>query len=332
MKLIARRSMFALSAILAVVLSASSNVALAAAALAGGSTGYTFASTGQDSTAEAEKDALANCEKNSSKCALMASFTGAGALALAKGSNGKVAAVDEDPRIAAKTAVKSCEKKFKDCKLTEIYWERGDRWASFALALKPNDKISIESYFAYAHDSKPEAEEAALAGCNKRLEAEIVNQPSAKGAVCRINNTFSGAGGYAEASSVKSVQTWKATNVSVEKARESALANCKLSVGADAACKIQASFSNPPTLSAPKSFAGVYATTEVALEERRAQRSTQRQNIRTQENNVVSCTNQCTNGSCLRTFSNGRTERWQAPRVFDPMTNDWKWEVNSCGN
>lgn len=50
------------------------------------------------------------------------------------------------------------------------------------------------------------------------------------------------------------------------------------------------------------------------------------------QNNVLSCTNQCTNGSCLRTFSNGRQERWQAPRVFNPFTNNWEWKTDSCGN
>lgn len=47
----------------------------------------------------------------------------------------------------------------------------------------------------------------------------------------------------------------------------------------------------------------------------------------------VTCRNECFNGACTRTFSDGRRERWQAPRVFDPFTNDWKWDTttNACG-
>jgi len=49
--------------------------------------------------------------------------------------------------------------------------------------------------------------------------------------------------------------------------------------------------------------------------------------------NVVRCSNVCTNGSCLRTFENGRTERWQAPRIRDPFSNNWTWDINTnaCG-
>lgn len=49
--------------------------------------------------------------------------------------------------------------------------------------------------------------------------------------------------------------------------------------------------------------------------------------------NTVSCSNQCRNGDCVRTFANGRKEHWTAPRVFDPITRDWKWDIttNACG-
>jgi len=49
--------------------------------------------------------------------------------------------------------------------------------------------------------------------------------------------------------------------------------------------------------------------------------------------NVVRCSNSCTNGSCVRTFENGRKERWQAPRVYDAINNNWTWDIttNACG-
>ena len=49
--------------------------------------------------------------------------------------------------------------------------------------------------------------------------------------------------------------------------------------------------------------------------------------------NRLRCTNNCVNGSCLRKFSNGRTERWQAPRVMNPLTQNWEWDIttHACG-
>jgi len=331
MNLSARTSLYFFSSFLAFVFNSSSNSAHAAAALAGGSTNYTHASTNKDSIAEAEKKALANCAENSPGCKIMISFTGAGALAIAKGSNGRFAVADKDPKIAAKMAVKACTKEYKNCKLTAIYWESGDRWASFARALKPNDKNAMATYFSYDNDSRPEAEAAALVGCNNNLKTIIVSKPSAKGAVCSIDNTFAGAGFHVQASSAESEQTWTATSDSLAKSRESVITACKISLGTAATCKTTAEYSNPSTALAPSSFAAVYATTEVSIANRNTEITTRHENTIAHEKNVVSCTNQCTNGSCLRTFSNGRSERWQAPRVFDPIASDWKWETASCG-
>lgn len=49
--------------------------------------------------------------------------------------------------------------------------------------------------------------------------------------------------------------------------------------------------------------------------------------------NRLSCHNECFNGSCTRTFSDGRKERWQAPRKFNPFTQNWEWDTttNACG-
>lgn len=69
---------------------------------------------------------------------------------------------------------------------------------------------------------------------------------------------------------------------------------------------------------------------KVAAIQAREQRSVLQQ-ARTQQRNVVSCTNNCVNGACVRTFPNGRKENWQAPRVYDPLKNDWTWDTNSCG-
>lgn len=53
----------------------------------------------------------------------------------------------------------------------------------------------------------------------------------------------------------------------------------------------------------------------------------------TRQTNKTSCTNECFNGSCLRKFPDGTTERWQAPRKFDPFSQNWGWDTstNACG-
>jgi hypothetical protein len=59
---------------------------------------------------------------------------------------------------------------------------------------------------------------------------------------------------------------------------------------------------------------------------------TSQSNSRSVQRNVLSCTNSCMNGNCVRTFSDGRKERWQAPRVYNPSKSDWEWDTSSCGN
>lgn len=53
----------------------------------------------------------------------------------------------------------------------------------------------------------------------------------------------------------------------------------------------------------------------------------------TRSTNRVTCQNECYNGNCIRTFPDGRKERWQAPRKYDPFTQNWGWDTttNACG-
>ncbi len=82
---------------------------------------------------------------------------------------------------------------------------------------------------------------------------------------------------------------------------------------------------------------GMTYPTEKALKAAVARYDAQQRAERTVANskskNVVRCSNQCSNGNCLRTFDNGRQERWQAPRVYNSMTQNWEWDIstNACG-
>jgi len=72
---------------------------------------------------------------------------------------------------------------------------------------------------------------------------------------------------------------------------------------------------------------------QTALLKAQDARPAKQQLVRTTSVNRLTCSNECANGNCLRTFPNGRKERWQAPRVFNPMTQNWDWDTqtNGCG-
>lgn len=62
-------------------------------------------------------------------------------------------------------------------------------------------------------------------------------------------------------------------------------------------------------------------------EEARNQRVAQ-QNQRVAQQN--SCTVNCVNGDCVRRWPNGRSERFQAPRKFNPFNSQWEWDTSGC--
>lgn len=62
---------------------------------------------------------------------------------------------------------------------------------------------------------------------------------------------------------------------------------------------------------------------KVAAEEARVRA----QNRVTQAN---SCTTHCVNGDCVRQWPNGRKERFQAPRKFNPFNGQWEWDTSGC--
>lgn len=43
-----------------------------------------------------------------------------------------------------------------------------------------------------------------------------------------------------------------------------------------------------------------------------------------------SCSVSCVNGDCVRRWPNGRSERFQAPRKFNPLKSQWEWDTSGC--
>lgn len=303
------------STCIAALLAGSAPAVLAAAAVAASDGSYTYAATNFDSLDEAKAAALEGCGQMTSGCTILVSTTDAEAIAVAKGKGGLSAAIRATPEAARKEALAQCQKSYKDCKFTALYWEGGTKWAAWGKAKDEQGTLKA-SYFAYGYDSEADARQAAIEGCTKQ-------QGDAKPYACETL-VQSGDWTYAQADSNSYSSIFLRERQA--DAASAALAECKARSKPGDTCKLT-QFVNPGKRKAPASFAKLAKLTEV---EREKARPAQRQ-VATRAVQNLTCTNDCVNGSCVRTFPNGRTEKWQAPRVFDPFTNDWKWETNSCG-
>lgn len=305
------------SAMLGLALGSASLSAFAAAAMAVGNDNYSYTVTEAPSVEQAKQEALQGCSQKVDGCRVAIWTSDAGALAIAKGSGGYSAAVRKDPREAYKAVMAGCAKAYKGCKFAAIYWEPGGYWASWAHA-EDAQGVMLASFFHYEDESREKAEEGALAGCRENLEP-------GDNAKC-IASTRYGDWAYVKA------QSKSYTRIQLDSTKELAVADalrlCKENSKPGDACKIVKAYVNRGPAAEPAVFKQVYAMSAAAKAEQASPRAAL---AGTRAAQTLTCTNSCVNGQCVRTFADGRKERWQAPRVFDPFTNNWKWDTNSCG-
>lgn len=57
-------------------------------------------------------------------------------------------------------------------------------------------------------------------------------------------------------------------------------------------------------------------------------RAAVRENVNSSQTN--SCQVNCVNGDCVRRWPNGKSERFQAPRKFNPFNSQWEWDTSGC--
>lgn len=302
------------SSILATLFAGAAPAALAAAAVAVGDGNYTYTVTDDVSVKAAEVSALEECARRAAHCEVLISTARPAAIALAKGKGGLSVFIDPVPEQARKKALADCGKKYKACKFSALYWEPGGNWAAWAHAKDENGELAA-TYFNYNAASLAEASAVALERCNKQL--------AGKSGKCEVQGHF-GDWAYVRAGSASYTSVW--LNITLEAAIADAMAACKAGSKPGDTCKVIDQAFNGGKRNPPASFDKVASLTELAREAR-----TPASQVRTQAVQELTCTNRCVNGSCVRTFPNGRTEKWQAPRVYDPFTNDWKWETSSCG-
>jgi len=304
------------STILAVVLGASASAAFAAAAVAVGDGNFTYTSRNYDNVDEASAAALKGCAEDVGNCKILITTAGPGAIALAKGGDGMFASAESTPEAAQKAALAGCRKSYKNCKFTALYWEEGGTWGAWGYGKDKAGNIA-STFFTYGADSEAEAKAHAIQGCEKR-------QTSDKPYKCEAR-ARQGDWAYVEFTSPSYFMMQ--LDATLNGALVSGMRACKAKSKPGEVCKATAQFFNQGSRKAPAGFAKLASLTETAREARQERR----QQVSTHATQNLTCTNNCMNGSCVRTFPNGRTEHWQAPRVFDPVINDWKWETSSCG-
>ncbi|MBX9721417.1 MAG: DUF4189 domain-containing protein [Candidatus Obscuribacterales bacterium] len=134
--------------------------------------GYLYTQYRASSAAEAEKGALEGCSKKALECELVGkAVDGPVAVVVAKGDGGMGKSTNIDPIVAAKNALKLCQEIAKNCRVVQAAWDGGTQW--FTLAR--NGEIF---YAAYNYDSREEAENDAIKGCEAR--AKEYSMPSGK--------------------------------------------------------------------------------------------------------------------------------------------------------
>ena len=310
---------FLTTSLCAAVLGLASFASHAAVAVAVGDGNYTYTVTGYADLDEAKDRALKQCALEANNCRLTLWSPNAGAVALAKGKGGMFSIMEKTPEAARDKALAGCRKSYKSCEFSALYWEPGGAWAAWAYA-KDAKGLAVANYFASEYGSEAGAKKAAIEGCERQQEG-TQKHPCMIAAARR--------GGWALARVVSSNDSSINSASGKQEAIAAAMASCRKDAAEPATCKPADVLVNPGEQAQPKSFDKVYAASVLARERRAEAR--QVRNVRTSAVRQLSCQNSCVNGNCVRTFADGRKERWQAPRVFDPLTNDWKWDTNSCG-
>lgn len=299
-----------LSTLLFATVAFSASHANAWMAVAVGDNAGSFVSFNNDTPEEARTSAMQGCSKMTANCEIKAEHVKDTALVIAKGIGGWGEASNADPAVAMSQAMNECKKSAKSCSIKYAAWDNGSTFAAVAMSNSGLNAI-VDS------DTQKQAEEDAIAECQKQ---------SNKGDQCKIDKRFSTSDHmfYAIARGKQTGAGIGASAQSIDRAKKLALEGCAEQIKPGDACAVSATGENRGPKPAPASMQRVLAiaeknqTTPVAT---------------TTSRTVVHCTNQCMNGDCIRTFDNGRKERWQAPRVFDPFSQNWKYDTdtNACG-
>lgn len=288
-------------------------------AFAAGDNNYTHIAFNADDPDTAQADALNGCANETTNCRLQGNPVRATTFILARGTDGWAFVSGVDPKKTADEAMRDCRKTTTHCRILNAVWDEGRTYTVIA-ASKSYTQIS------YGNNSLKAAKDDALANCAKHTPTSETCEIVSDG-ITADNVFFARAENMpAQGSNANTSASGIGRAPTLDKAKAMALASCK-DMGGEA-CKVTWNYENPGPHQAPGSFE---ALRRLADANRSAPAKTQVAANRNAE--VVRCSNSCVNGDCIRTFPDGRKERWHAPRVFDPFQNDWKWDTatHACG-
>ncbi|KDP83914.1 hypothetical protein CF70_022645 [Cupriavidus sp. SK-3] len=269
-----------------------------------------------DTPKEAEQRAMSGCAERTTNCKLaMEHAVRSTAMVMVVGDEGWAQVSNENPDKAGNDALASCGKLSKGCRVESAVWDTSPFFAALAIG---KDNLWVTT----GASSLEAAEKSATERCQ---------QGSATKAPCSPNKDFTTNthAFYVLASSDD--YTGIGLRTTPAQAKKAALESCEEGNKSGKPCVAGAPIENEAPVAAP-------ATMKKWIDA--AAKSTAPRQMKpiktaatTRSTNVVRCSNTCANGSCLRTFGNGRQERWQAPRVYDPITRNWTWDTvtNACG-
>lgn len=280
--------------------------------------GYLHTQYNASTAAEAEKEALEGCSKKALECELVGNaVNGPVAVVIARGDDGMGKSADKDPFVAAKNALKRCEKLSKKCRVEQAVWDKGTQW--FALA-----RAEGVFFAAYQYESQDEAEKDAIKGCE--TQAKEYSMTSGK---CTLFRSSGEHLWYARVSS----NTYTSISISLLSANDAlseAKKGCLEGTKKGEICDRIEELENKGSQAEPVSFKKLKAQIEaedIALSKNSPISKTRPATIKTER-----YTESCQNASCVRKYEDGRTQRYTAclnPATMLPMNDPFK--LGGCG-
>jgi Domain of unknown function (DUF4189) len=274
---------------------------------------YSFIQYNSDTSQQAETEALTKCSAKASGCQLFGKTMNGTAVVLAKGDGGWGRASNLNPRIAANNALAQCREVSKNCRFESAVWDSGATWGAVAIG-KDATFVQVNA------TTRIEAELDALKGCEKLVTTA---------GSCKIAPDFSfNRHVYYSFASSKD-HSGLGREVTPEQAGRLAIESCDKGKAPGETCAITNVFENRGPTAEPIDMKQLVAEIEQA-----PRKTSKAPPVSPRYTTQQMCTNHCANGNCVRSFKDGRKDRWQAPYIFDPVTKVWTWDVttNACGS
>lgn len=312
------KKMLSLSVLLLSTLAITPNAFAWTAVASSSSKDYAFIQFGVPDAATAKELAIKECNERSGTNDCSAFFSANGKTVVALVSNkagGWYAASREDVDEAISVAMKGCKKESSTCTLNNIAW---DGVSPFGAAGIVNGEIIMETIIS--NTDRSVAMSQALESCKS------ISPTPEKCTSNFFNNKMFVT--YSQA-----VDNPKEEYVYVSKSKEMSEKNSLQGCNDlyKKKCKITWAFQSGKVMPVPKKVQKKMDELEAI---RKAQNQAPKQTpVALNARQSVTCHNDCVNGNCVRTFSDGRKERWQAPQKFNPFTNMFEFDTmtNACG-